>query len=165
MYSCCAGDLSLPVVRLVDSFDSFHLVMVNIPRELVAYSRRFLRYFMDTCPAFPISMYVCMCSWSDLLFCLLNRIMDILYWRRQHGMGNRPWLWSFCWPEHILSQQTWWVTNCDRFVCDEEFRFVFSYAPRIILFAMSYSYLYIVCMYVCMYVCTYIRVWLSMFIL
>jgi hypothetical protein len=94
--------------------------------------------------------------------------MDILYWQRQHGKGNRPWWSSFCWPEHILSQQTRWVTNCaglnglyvwrpgDRFVCDEEFRFVFSYATRIILFAMSYSYLYIVCMYVCMYVLTYV---------
>ena len=30
MYSCCAGDLSLPVVRLVDSF---HLVVVNISRK------------------------------------------------------------------------------------------------------------------------------------
>jgi len=30
MYSCCAGDLSLPVVRLVDSF---HLVVVNISRD------------------------------------------------------------------------------------------------------------------------------------
>ncbi len=30
MYSCCAGDLSLPVVRLVDSF---HLVVANIFRE------------------------------------------------------------------------------------------------------------------------------------
>jgi hypothetical protein len=104
---------------------------------------------MDTCSAFPISMYVCMCSWSDLLFCLLNRHMDILYWQRQHGKGNRPWWRSFCWPEQILSQQPRWVTNCagqnglyvwrpgDRFVCDEEFRFVFSCATRIILFAMS----------------------------
>ena len=170
MYSCCAGDLSLPVVRLVDSF---HLVMVNISREHVAYSHRFVRCFMDTCLTFPISMYVCMCSWTDLLFCLLNRNMDILYWWRQHWMGNRPWRRSFCWPEQILKQQIRWLTNYagqnglyvwrpgDRFVCDEEFRFVFSYATRIILSAMSYSYLY--SMYVCMNV--HIRVWFSMFIL
>jgi hypothetical protein len=88
-------------------------------------------------------------------------------------MGNRPWRRSFCWPEQILKQQIRWLTNYagqnglyvwrpgDRFVCDEEFRFVFSYATRIILSAMSYSYLY--SMYVCMNV--HIRVWFSMFIL
>ncbi len=78
----------------------------------IAHSHRFLRCFMDTCSAFPISMYVCMCSWSDLLFCLFNRNMDILYWQRQQRKGNRPWRRSFCWPEQILKQQTRWLTNC-----------------------------------------------------
>ena len=76
MYSCCAGDLSLPVVRLVDSFRQY----LSGARREIAHSHRFLRCFMDTCSAFPISMYVCMCSWSDLFFCLLNRNMDKLYW-------------------------------------------------------------------------------------
>ncbi len=82
MYSCCAGDVSLPVVRLVDSF---HLVMVNISREYVAYSHRFLRCCMDTCLAFPISMYVCMCSWSDLIF---SFVFSTGRWRYSTDKGS-----------------------------------------------------------------------------
>jgi hypothetical protein len=138
------------------------LVAVNISQE-ISWDRSFPSLRRQLYEYLLGLSYLSVCV-ADLVFCLVHRTMDRLYWLKQPKKGNRPWWRSFCWLGRTSNQQTRWVTALDwmGFVATWRSICLWRIIPfRLLLCDKNHLVHYVVFMLVCMYVFMDVRTFLS----